>query len=103
MLLALSMEKPVSPVGHPAQGVCVPLPPSLSGSMLGYTMGDSDSSQSPLLCHRVRSTSVSIPMGLVSFSAMVPHSLLPLPHEDALGVKAGQSCLPLVLRELGFL
>lgn len=95
------MEKQVSPVGHPAQEVSVPLPPNLSGSMLGHTMGDSNSPQSPLLCCKVESTSLFIPMNLVSFSVMAPHSLQPLPHVDALGVKAGLSCLPLLLRELG--
>lgn len=46
---------------------------------------------------------MSIPTGLVSFSVMVSQSLQPLPHEDALGVKAGLSCLPLLPTELGSL
>lgn len=103
LLQAPSMEKQVSPVGQPAQGVCLCLPPSLSGSMLGHTTGNSSSPQSPLPCCKVRSSSVSIPMGLVSFSVTVPHSLQPLPHEDALRAKAGLSHLPLLLRELGSL
>lgn len=96
LLQAPSTEKQVSPVGNPAQGVCVPLPPSLSTCMLGHTMGVSNSPQSPLLCFKVRSTSVSIPMGLVSFSLLVPHRDQVLPHEECF-------CLPLLLRELGSL
>lgn len=59
-------------------------------------MGVSNSPQSPLLYCKVRSISVSIPMGLVSFSVLVPHRNQVLPHEECF-------CLPIQLRELGSL